>query len=323
MNGNEVRDFGFGSGGYAASQVDDLLRRIAVELDAGRPVGPPIANATFQRALSLSRGYDVDSVDWYLDQLRYREDRADLAGTGADPWRDLPVAKHFARSGPGLNQECAAEWSDFGQVPGTHLWWVRTRARRRELQTAEQNTIASGDGWLDSFRINGRTFTAKQVNESSWPGVTESAAHHIRDQDGHYLDLDSTLSSKLQAKADSQGPRRSNRFKATEVCDEEGTPVLYTTGMHYADSARGCITFPDRRWLRFPVRGTDTRNAIMTAVDQGGNKAARYRITRQSFLVARQKQIEITVHPDWKLTDELVLAILISAPWISLYFASG
>jgi hypothetical protein len=45
----------------------------------------------------------------------------------------------------------------------------------------------------------------------------------------------------------------------------------------------------------------------MTAVDQAGNKIARYR--------ARQ----ITVHPDQSLTDELVLAI-ISAPWLASYF---
>ena len=75
MNGDEVRNARFGPsvGGYDAPQVDGLLRRIAVELDAGRPAGPLIADATLQPAemgLRSPRGYDIDAVDWFLDQLR-------------------------------------------------------------------------------------------------------------------------------------------------------------------------------------------------------------------------------------------------------------
>lgn len=39
MNGDEVRNVKFSSGTYDASQVNDLLERIAAELDAGRPAG--------------------------------------------------------------------------------------------------------------------------------------------------------------------------------------------------------------------------------------------------------------------------------------------
>jgi hypothetical protein len=35
--------------GYAAPEVDDLIGRVAAELDAGRPAGPLIENATFRR----------------------------------------------------------------------------------------------------------------------------------------------------------------------------------------------------------------------------------------------------------------------------------
>jgi hypothetical protein len=83
------------------------------------------------------------------------EDRA-----SADPWRDLPVEnpgvrviltkrrppaereqvrqdrQHHAR-------ECAGEWREFGQQPGTHLRLVRAGVVRRELRTAEQQTVAS------------------------------------------------------------------------------------------------------------------------------------------------------------------------------------
>jgi hypothetical protein len=117
----------------------------------------------------------------------------------------------------------------------------------------------------------------------------------------------------------------------TEFLDETGMPVLYTSGWHFNRSAGGRITFPDRRWLRFPVRDTGPANAIMTAVDQSGNKVARYRLTgssswahkvRNAFL-PRLDTVEITVHPRQSLTDELVLALAISAIWLNSYFDSG
>src|SRR6516164_5484379 len=47
VNGDEVRNIRFRKGScYAASQVNDLLDRIAAELDAGRPVGWLITSAT-------------------------------------------------------------------------------------------------------------------------------------------------------------------------------------------------------------------------------------------------------------------------------------
>jgi DivIVA domain-containing protein len=49
LNPDEVRNVRFGKGIYDASQVSALLDRIAAELDAGRPAGPLIANATFRR----------------------------------------------------------------------------------------------------------------------------------------------------------------------------------------------------------------------------------------------------------------------------------
>jgi DivIVA domain-containing protein len=40
VTGDEVRNAGFSKlSGYDASQVNDLLNRIAAELDAGRPAG--------------------------------------------------------------------------------------------------------------------------------------------------------------------------------------------------------------------------------------------------------------------------------------------
>jgi hypothetical protein len=106
-----------------------------------------------------------------------------------------------------------------------------------------------------------------------------------------------------------------------ELADATGTPILYTSGAHFNRDARGSISFPDQRWLRFPVRGTKPANAIMTAVDEAGNSVVRYKLIPPGpGFTLRRRNVEITVHPGWELTDELVLAIAISAPWLRTYF---
>ena len=163
-----------------------------------------------------------------------------------------------------LKQECASEWRDFGQQPGTHLRVVRTGIGCRELRTAEHQTVARLAP--KTARVGGRTFT--------WKPGTRS------------------------------------------LVDETGVLILQTSGRHYNRSAGGRITFPGQRWLQFPVRGTRTTNAIMTALDQAGDEVARYR--RTGKLRAYPK--EITVPPGHPLTDELLLAILIAADWLDSYF---
>jgi len=56
----------------------------------------------------------------------------------------------------------------------------------------------------------------------------------------------------------------------------------------------------------------------MTGVDQAGQQVAKYRIARKG---APWRAIDITVHPDQQLTDELVLTLALTAPWISSFFA--
>ena len=221
VNGDEVRNARFGPsvGGYDAPQVDGLLRRIAVELDAGRPAGPLIADATLQSAgmgLRSPRGYDIDAVDWFLDQLRCGGN-GDGAGASADPWRDLAVVNHVTRRGPGdladraaapsrqarrkyenqnleyLGRECADAWRDFGQQPGTHLRWVRAGAVRRELRTAEQQTIASlRYGRTTTISTGGRIFTWKRVTGSSWPEIAEIVRRSRREAIGRHFGAVST-----------------------------------------------------------------------------------------------------------------------------------
>jgi hypothetical protein len=375
VNGDEVRDARFLSHhGYDAAQVDDLLGRLAVELGAGRPAGPLIANAAFRWK---NPGFDIDAVDWFLDQLLRREEGPESAGMSADPWRDLAVVNQFARRGPGdlddrtsapsrrahrnrtqdqeyLARECADAWRDFGHQPGVHLWWGRTKSHH-ELRTTGLHTIASLRGygrastmWWGYSRgygppltigVGGRNFTFKKRGTARSPSPDVAAITARSTQDHmRYAAAEKTSGQERQRDASSQKPRGIQRLtEPRELVDETGTPILYVSGRHDCRRATANITFPNQRYIRFPVRGTRRSNAIMTAVDQAGNKIARYRITRSDSggqLVDALNgvsnffgvsdffafPVEITVHPDQQLTDELVLTIAISAPWLSRYF---
>jgi hypothetical protein len=334
VNGDEIRDTWFldggswwGSGacdGYLASEVDDVLRRVAAELDAGRPAGPLIENAMFRLGKGR-RAYNTDAVDWFLDQLLLSQDRFGPAGATTDPWRDVGdvtqlvlgrVSGLAGRYSPPHKPtprkawrwfagQCENAWRDFGQQPGVQLRWeqVQLGAERWELRTTAQQTLASLDFWgpvrtmlwwsdqPKTVSAGGRRFTFQEMDRarSSSPVIAEIADRDARDGVGHFAE-----------------PIHSRRLPSvTGLVDEGGTPILYTSGTNFSWRACFCVTFPDGRWLRFLVRGTKEANAIMTAVDQAGNKVARYRIIDSG--------LEITVNPGQKLTDELALAIAIPA----------
>ncbi len=331
MNGDEIRNTTFlGGGGYDVAQVDDLLRRIAAEIDADRPIEPLIENARFQTR--GKRLYHIDAVDWFLDQLLLHERHPERAGT-RDPWRDLGVVAQLPRGGRNdLAEKCTNEWYEFGQQPGTHLrWrWVRYGSLRRELRTAEQQPLASlrESGRSVTVSVGGRSFTFTRPGRagSSSPGIAEIVARSSRDYAGHFAEQ--TTSGRAQAEASGRKPSIAQRLAEVssrpplhleQLVDEAGIPILYTSGINYSYRACACISFPDQRWLRFFVRGTGRTNAIMTAVDQAGNRVVRYRNIGAGYMLGREK-IEITVHPDRDLTDELMLAITISAPWLIPYF---
>jgi DivIVA domain-containing protein len=385
VDGDEVRGTRFARGrteGYDAAEVNDLLGRVAAELDAGRSAGPLIENATFRRKSFTATGqswdsrhgatsrrlfglpiptpsqYDIDAVDWFLDQLSPPTGGTERADIGADPWRDLAVAQ-LAQRGTGTSagattiarkrsvfanvlkyaeqlraldrqftQECYSAWQQFGRQPGVFLqegkatggrWW----ARRHELrtyarQTAGQQVIASRDSGLKSqtLRVGGRNFTYRKVR--GWLGAiphglaVEIAARSARDSAGHFT-----------AEAISSEDQQAQNRMIYELVDEAGMPILYTSGGNFDRRACACVTFADQRWLRFLVRGTMLENAIMTAVDQAGNKVARYRQSAEDFDLYREwGEVIITVHPDRELTDELVAAIALSAGWLESYFSS-
>jgi hypothetical protein len=157
-----------------------------------------------------------------------------------------------------------------------------------------------------------RTDIPADSTTDEWPpGIAELAARSRRDYTGRFAA--GTMSSRAQ---------REEAPAAHELADETGMAILYTSGQNSERRAYARVTFPDQRWLRFLVRGTAPGNAVMTAVDQAGNRVARYRKSTTRDLPWERPSVEITVHPDRKLTDELVLAIAISADWLESYFHS-
>jgi hypothetical protein len=351
VNGGVVRDTWFckpgvrGIAGYDAQQVDDLLSRVAAELDTGGSARPLIQNAAFRKR-KYGRRYDIDAVDRFLDRFLLPVGHVEPDGVVDDPWGDFPVA----RSGEGDAEEsfyprCENAWRDFGQVPGTHLWFGKAARRLTELRTAGQHTLASVRGKArPDFSAAWRSFTSQpasaaeadfsiaelldRVKSSTWPDFSaggrsftlqpafaaESASPAIaelltRAEAGHYAE-------------ETHIPNTLNRH-VRRLADETGTPILYTFGHNYNCRACACILFPDLRWLRFLVRGTQQANAIMTAVDQAGNRVARYRSIDKSggqVKLWSRSSVEIIVHPGRKLTDELALALALSADWLSSYF---
>jgi hypothetical protein len=298
--GDEIRDTTFLiiGGGYDMAQVDDLLRRIAVELDAERPIELLIKNVSFRRR-EWTHGYDIQAVHWFLEQLRL--DHRNPAGMTQDPWRDLAVTAQFTRTEIGdlagatpwqarrelrryYAEKCRkAHGRYFEELPGVRLRWEWTGMTRRELRTQEKQTMVSCCG------VSHLTFDA--------------AGRKLALLGDHLVD---------EAKVPLYGLGKN-------YTDEARIPVLYAVGKHYNLSPGGSIRFPDQGQLQFPVQATGPGNAVMTAVDEAGNRVARYRVLGQPLF---RDPVEITVHPDWELTDQRALAIAISARWLGSYFST-
>jgi DivIVA domain-containing protein len=300
VTGDEIRGTTFliAAGGYDVAQVDDLLGRIVAEIDADRPIEPLISNVSFRRG-GWTHGYDVQAVDWFLKQFRL--DHHAPAGTTQDPWRNLAVTAQFTRTEIGdlagattrqARQQLQAYYSvkcwksrgrDFDELPGMHLRWEWTGITHRELRTQEKQTLVDCRGASQlTFGASGRTFAL--------------------------------LGDQLVDKA-----KISSYGLGKYETGEARIPVLYVVGEHCGRRPGGSIRFPDQGHLQFPVQATERGNAVMTAVDEAGNRVARYRGPGTPFF---RDPVEITVHPDWELTDQRALALAISAGWLRSYFSA-
>jgi len=340
MNGDAVRGACFleVDDGYVASDVDDLLGRAADALDAGEPVGPLVKNAAFRRRMQWSLGfrrgtrddrrYDVDAVDWFLRYHLRQLDRPEKAVMAGRPWLDLSVTQ-IGRSTAGdepsrlpteqpaafrnhfdkdeFAKECRASYLAFAELPGRTLTWGWMGSFRDPFRyeiRADQQILASrGSG---GFRVGERVFGGRKgrvrgAYERSWPGGLEAAA--LR-----------SGQDKLGQFAEGSGPAGPVNH-AGALFDEIGATLLHQTGINFNGRAYARISFPDQRSLRFLVRGLDRWLSVMTAVDENGIRAARFRVNPSA-----SARVEIKVNPDWNLTDELLVAFMISAPWLASYF---
>jgi DivIVA domain-containing protein len=341
FSGDEIRATWFreeGLSGYDASQVDDLLIRVAAEVDAGRSPEPLIRNAAFRTTTDpLNRNaafsttteqssrylrapqYERSAVDWFLGELSRSPAGHDAAATGFDPWRDLGLVAQLTRTrrpDPAerrgfrqwfttdwdrISAEFEGAWHDFGQLPGARLRWkIAWRPLRRELIAADHEIMAVG---LSKLVVRGRSYQVREARPADFAdsAVAQVAERSSRDDAGQFAYARTRL--------------RSQRHHIKVITDESGMPVLHASGDSYQMHTWARVTFADQRSLRFLVRGSRRRNAIMTAVDQSGNSAARYRQAGGC--------VEIVVNPRWQLSDELILAVTQSADWLSGYFNMG
>jgi hypothetical protein len=195
---------------------------------------------------------------------------------------------------------------EYDQEPGVCLRWEKVRGGflsagwAFELRTADQQAIASVLGWPNvgsmTASTGGKTFTWNR----RWNDRPARPAPPVLAE---------------LVKGWGQDPR-----KIRELIDDTGTPILYVSGESYNGQIDVRITFPDRRWFQFRIRATERRDAFMTATDQAGKKVARFRVSRVTRFNQHLAEVEIVVHPDRTLTDELVLAVAISPPWLHHYF---
>ena len=260
MDGNEVRRLVFPqTGGYDTAAVDELLDRIAAELDAGRPVAHLIEGATFPRQpvqpwRGFRGGYDCASVDGVLSQLRRQDDPE----ARADPWRNLPAWRYSMASpdssAAGLAsragratamprvgriqaardyaQECAEACRDFGAQPGTQLGLVKTSVGRRELLTADQDTLASARTVpARSFVRDGRIYKLSRVTAAQWPAVAAEIGGKRPRSPAHLPRTAPDLQAGVEAgrRNDAVAPKD---FSLKSLADRTNPPVLYTGGRH-------------------------------------------------------------------------------------------
>jgi hypothetical protein len=360
VSGDEVRAARFGLGLlYSAGEVDDLLSRVAAELDAGRPTSELIRSAAFPGNFPPRNAYDVEAVDWFLEMLLARTGPGGAAGHAPDPWQAHPVANWIVRPGASrvtkpeggirairsasrsnaehfyrpLAEECAAAWREFDDLPGARL---TQGLRDGPLRDAGQRVLAArrGAGPGLTIRVGGREMAVRRVRyqrQISDPRLGEMAAGGYRDSRGQHQQnaVDPRPEERLSPSRSQRADRKTFKIaRLFEVQDVTGTPVLYLTGRHYDLKARTRVTFPDGRSLRFPVRGTGIANAAMTAVDEAGRPVARYRsVARYRQLPGFLRELpgfdakyEVAIHPDQALTDELLVAVALSARWLSGYF---
>jgi hypothetical protein len=279
--------------GYPVDAVDDALNAAAEALHFGRPVqtgelkrspksGSYSSDAVdcFFRDLgqlssSLARGRKPTTGGWYEGFVTNALWRLEAPEDGRLAGATVPESPEQRRKR--LEQECNEAWERFPELVGTHLKLDRVSSRGWELIRSEDGlALASTKGarWADRGDIAQIEFNGAIYRRTIFP------------------------------------PWR-RRFQWVNV--ETKSSILRGAGVNSNHRARMAMELPDGRRFRFPVRGTETRNAVMTAVDDKGDRVARFRSARGSGL-------EAVVAPHVPITTEVLLVVAASSQAVLTYF---
>jgi hypothetical protein len=93
-----------------------------------------------------------------------------------------------------------------------------------------------------------------------------------------------------------------------------GEPILRISGQHSYEIADTAVLLPAQRFLKFPINGTDLRNAVMMAVNESGATIFWCREVGRGL-----GPHEIVVSANCSITPELLCAIELAPGWLRDY----
>jgi hypothetical protein len=342
VKGDAVRNTRFLSvrGGYETNDVDELLSRVASEIDRGGSPAQTVERASLRTSRGRNRGYDRDSVDIFftrfLEQLPEQTSPSNhgTPSSAYSTWQAEPAGNWSDGNRP-FSDDCAEAWSRFDQLTGTRLRLTRSGLNRQLMGETNQVLATTRPQRFTVGRI-GRTAMLGEILYARRPAADPDMATRMR---GAHYGMFSAKAHELRLPRGSgsggRGPGSTwvqrlyflGGWEPMEwVHGRTGEVTLKQLGSNFDRRADGMIGFSDGEWWRFPVRGRWLDRAIMTAVDRRASALVRYRVRKypNRFVTAgvplHLPTIEIVVAPGLTLREDRLLAIALSAPWLRGYF---
>jgi len=192
-------------------------------------------------------------------------------------------------------REAREEWERVASLPGTRVVWKWQAKKQYEL-TVNDTCMAT-------------------VQLGSFGGVKTLSI----DVDERRIDYECR---RLWLQREVGRWPKGGASKLVEVTT--GRPAFITTGTHLDHDANGTIELPGHGTFGFPVQGTNTLNAVMSAVDESGKSQLHYRIGDPKLAIKTRQQwdsLEVVIAPDCQIPMESVLLLIAaSSSWLRTYF---
>jgi hypothetical protein len=187
--------------------------------------------------------------------------------------------------------EAFETWNAFAEEPGVRLRLRYLPRNRSELVRDDGTVMAevTDRPGHQTVMVAGRTYSGRLINSPT-------------------------------ALGDAWQRRKRNRANVGTLSDavtEE--PILSVSGSHINHKTTSVVHLADGPTFRFPVFGhTTPEHAVMWAVDDSGNRVMMFRkVTWTPELGGNPRTTtEIAVHPDWPITDELLLVIVVARSFL-------